>query len=112
MFSRPMANSAANSPEEHEALKFFKRMIPSMICYAARKSNARKRRLSRPTRSKKRGRSGQTWQQRKKGDIKPESFTWWQLIKQPDVANVRSRNGKVIRHSVVTVFDIIPVNFA
>ena len=35
------------------------------------------------------------WTQRKKGDIKSKDFSWWKLINKPDVADLKSRNGKV-----------------
>ena len=40
-------------------------------------------------------RLGRHWTQRKKGSIKPNDFTWWRLIKKPDIRDVHSRNGKV-----------------
>ena len=41
-------------------------------------------------------RIGRSWTQRKQGDLKPTDFTWWNFIHEDDIADVNSRNGKVI----------------
>ena len=51
------------------------------------------------------GHIGRKWEQRKAGDIKPSDFSWWRLIHKPDVADVKSRNGKVCVH--LHVFDCV-----
>ena len=79
---------------DDDAEEFFGMLLPALISLSAHK-NSRKRRRS--TNSKKKdGRIGRKWSQRKKGEMKPTDFSWWKLINKADVADVTSRNGKVM----------------
>ena len=79
--------------------EFMNLLLPTLISQSAWRHNIRKRKRSKPTLLRKHnkidGRIGRRWTQRKKGDIKPEGFSWWKLINKPDVADLKSRNGKV-----------------
>lgn len=79
--------------------EFMNLLLPTLISQNAWRHNIRKRKRSKPATLRKRnkidGRIGRRWTQRKKGDIKPEDFSWWKLINKPDVADLKSRNGKV-----------------
>ena len=85
---------------DEDFLEFVGAMIPGLVNLNAILYNRRKRRRSnrakrRKTGTKRDGRKGRTWQQRKLGDVKPDMFSWWKLIHKHDVADIKSRNGKV-----------------
>ena len=76
---------------------FFGMILPTLINeYKKLSSNKRKREMLRSTeRTGRRGKKGRRWQQRKRGDMKPEDFTWFRLIHHADVSDLTSAKGKV-----------------
>ena len=95
-----MASATATivSDEEDDVVDFMANLVP---CLAMSFLLQRKRKRTAAKTSKKRkrsGRIGRTWKQRKKGQQKPEDFTWWKLIHKPDVGDRTSRNRKVKTH--------------
>ena len=96
---------------EDGACDFFGLILPALISHSAWKQNTRKRRRGEPKIVKKDGRIGRTWSQRKRGDMKPEDFSWWRLIHKPDIADLQSRNGKVSVFKSVCVLLFVCVCF-
>ena len=94
-------SSESDSDEE-----FFDLMLPVMV----KRMKLRKRvardleeaDLRPPVPKKRGGQVGRTWTQRKRGEIREEMFGWMSLIKQADVGNPKSKNGKVTRSSCMT----------
>lgn len=90
---------AASSSESDSDDEFFDDvLLPAMLAMMKRRRLNRKRRAAKTTElqpKKRGGQVGRRWTQRKKGEIRPEMFGWLRLIAQPDVGDLKSKNGKV-----------------
>ena len=92
-----LTDSSSESDSDEEFLDL---LLPAMVSIMKRRRFNRKRDLQTvglrsPIPKKRGGKVGRTWTQRKRGEIRPEMFGWMRLIAQPDVGDLKSKNGKV-----------------
>ena len=81
---------------EDDDADFFGILLPTLIDEYKKLSRKRKRTMLRSKeRSGRRGKKGRRWTQRKKGDIRPQDFAWFNLCHHRDVADITSAVGKV-----------------
>ena len=62
---------------------------------AIRKRSLETVELPSPVKAKRGGQVGRRWTQRKRGEIRRDMFGWLRLIAQPDIGDLKSKNGKV-----------------
>lgn len=98
MSDLPDLSSASSSGSDSDDEFFEDVLLPAMIAMMKRRRFNRKRRAPETTElqpKKRGGQVGRRWTQRKRGEIRPEMFGWLRLIAQPDVGDLKSKNGKV-----------------
>lgn len=75
---------------------FFTILLPLLIDEYANMCRKRKRDILRSKeRTDRRGKKGRRWSQRKKGELWPQDFAWFNLCQHPDVGDLAKDIGKV-----------------
>ena len=94
-----MASSSVYDVDD-DVIRFFSLLLPGLMNNNALVHNWKKRKITQAKSQRKirkiDGKIGRTWRQRSRGQLRPTDFTWWRLIHQADIADPKSKNGKVL----------------